>query len=499
MTSRILLLGVGGLSLELLDPLIHNGWLPNLEFLLGRGVVGPLISDLPPFAALEWSTLLSGEGPGTTGFLEGWRKGSGTYFPEIANLSALARRSSRFLLARSSREAALVGVPLPTDAGPLPSEESIQLFRWEEGRLAVRSLSVPSVNFPGPQESETPEGYLEGAVRRMISLSVSVARTVRESGARMVAVHFAGLDRILSRFHKDIVSALLGRNDRGLEALLRQFFRVFDDVLGTVIEITRRTDSLIILASPHGFVPARRVINLNAFLVSRGYLALRPEAVGELLLREVAAPVLRAMKLERGRVRKILGRPALQDVVDRTGSLLSSEIGLFDWSRTRAFALSRTGITLNVKGVESQGTVNPGPEERALGEEIREALLTLADPATGQSPLREVSWREELFGGPGLPELPHLVVHGHDPGYLFEDWRKASPSAPIFADPCDRTGSPGGPGFYCISGSGSFSSSAGNRRLALPRLRTLPEISAMIATVLDGELSSGPEVLSQLS
>jgi len=499
MKSRILLLGVGGLSLELLDPLIHNGWLPNLEFLLGRGVVGPLISDIPPFAAVEWSTLLTGEGPGTTGFLEGWRKGSGTYFPEIVNLSALARRSTRFLLGRPSWEAALVGVPLPAYTGSFPSEESIQLFRWEEGLFSVRPLSVPFLNSQGVEESKIPEGYLEGAIRRMISLSVSVARTVRESGARMVAVHFAGLDRILSRFHKDILSALLGHNDRGLEALLRQFFRVFDDVLGTVIEITRRTDSLIVLASSHGFVPASRVINLNAFLVSRGYLALRPEAGGELLLREVAAPVLRAMKLERERVRKILNRPALQEVVDRTGSLLSSEIGLFDWSRTRAFALSRTGITLNVKGVESQGTVNPGPEERFLGDEIRSGLLALVDPATGRTPLREVSWREELFGGPGLPELPHLVVHGHDPGYLFEDWRKASPSAPIFADPCDRTGSPGGAGFYCLSGSGSFSSSAGNRRLALPRLRTLPEISTMIATVLDGELLSGPEVLSQLS
>jgi predicted AlkP superfamily phosphohydrolase/phosphomutase len=44
MASRIVLLGLGGLSLELLDPLIHRGWIPNLEYLLGRGVVGPLSS-----------------------------------------------------------------------------------------------------------------------------------------------------------------------------------------------------------------------------------------------------------------------------------------------------------------------------------------------------------------------------------------------------------------------------------------------------------------------
>ena len=487
MTSRILLLGVGGLSLELLDPMVHNGWLPNLEFLLGRGVVGPLISDLPPYAAVEWSTLLTGGGPGTTGFLEGWRKGSGTYFPEVANLSVLARRSTRFLLGRPTWEAALVGVPLPADPGPLPSEESIQLIRWEKGLFSVRPLSVPFANSPGAEKLETPEGYLEGAIRRMIALSVSVARTLRESGARMVAVHFAGLDRILSRFHKDVISALLGRNDRGLDALLRQFFRVFDDVLGTVIEITRKTDSLIVVASAHGFVPACRILNLNGFLVSRGYLALRPEAGGELLLREVAAPLLRSMKLDRGRVRRFLSRPKLQEVVDRTGSLLSSEIGLFDWSRTRAFALFQTGITLNVKGVESQGMVNPGPEERGLGEEIRLSLLSLIDPTTGKAPVREVLWREDLFEGPGLPELPHLVLRNWDPGYVLEDWRKVATDGEIFSNPEGRTGSPRGPGFYCLHESGPSSTTLHARQVRSSPSRTLPEIASFISSALNGE------------
>ncbi|EQD24133.1 MAG: hypothetical protein D084_Lepto4C00571G0002, partial [Leptospirillum sp. Group IV 'UBA BS'] len=118
MASHLVLLGLGGLSLELLDPLIHNGWLPNLEFLMGRGVVGSLSSDLPPYAATEWTTLLTGEGPGTTGFLEGSRKTPGSYFPEVASLRALGPALSPLPSRPELHETVLVGVPIPPAPGP---------------------------------------------------------------------------------------------------------------------------------------------------------------------------------------------------------------------------------------------------------------------------------------------------------------------------------------------------------------------------------------------
>ena len=493
MASRVVLLGLGGLSLEILDPLIHRGWVPNLEYLLGRGVVGPLSSGLPPFAAAEWTMLLTGEGPGTTGFLEGCRKTPGSYFPEVASLKALSRRAPLSLLARTAPETVLVGVPLPPVPGPLPPEEAIQILHWEGERFSARSL-------PFPMEESSPEGegeadalarFLEGAIRRMIALSVSVARMLRSGGPRMVAIHFAGLDRILARFYQDLSAAFLGRSARGFDDPLRQFFRVFDDAVGTVLDLSRKSGNLVVLSSAHGFGPARRVLNLNAFLLSRGYLATRPEVGKESLLREVAAPVLRSMRIERGRVKRILGRPSLSDVVDRAGSLFSSEIGHFDWSRIRAFSLTRTGITLNVRGVESMGTVNPGPEERALGEVIRQELLALEDPATGRRPVREVVWREALFEGPGLPELPHLFVRDWDPEYLLEDWRKIVPSDPVFSDPVLRTGSPRPSGFYCFSGA------ALPDRLRSPRSRTLPEITKILTDFLGDQDPSLPVHLPQ--
>ena len=493
MASRVVLLGLGGLSLEILDPLIHRGWVPNLEYLLGRGVVGPLSSGLPPFAAAEWTMLLTGEGPGTTGFLEGCRKAPGSYFPEVANLKALSRRAPLSLLARTAPESVLVGVPLPPIPGPLPPEEAIQILHWEGERFSARSLPLPleESSAEGEREADALSRFLEGAIRRMIALSVSIARMLRSGGPRMVAIHFAGLDRILARFYQDLSAAFLGRSSRGFDESLRQFFRVFDDAVGTVLDLSRKSGDLVVLSSAHGFGPARRALNLNAFLLAGGYLGLRPGAGRESLLREVAAPVLRSMRIERGRVKRILKRSGLSEAVDRAGSFFSSEIGHFDWSRTRAFSLTRTGITLNVRGVESLGTVNPGPEERALGESIRQELLALEDPATGRRPIREVVWRDALFEGPGLPELPHLIVRDWDPEYLLEDWRKVVPSGPVFFDPVLRTGAPRASGFYCFSGTGLPD------RLRSPRSWTLPEIAAFLSDFLAPLDSSLPVKVPQ--
>ena len=493
MPFRVVLLGLGGLSLEILDPLIHRGWVPNLEYLLGHGVVGPLSSGLPPFAAAEWTMILTGEGPGTTGFLEGCRKAPGSYFPEVASLKALSRRAPRSLLARTAPETVLVGVPLPPVPGPLPPEEAIQILHWEGERFSARSLPLPleEPSAEGEGEADALARFLEGATRRMIALSVSIARMLRSGGPRMVAIHFAGLDRILARFYQDLSAAFLGRSARGFDESLRQFFRVFDDAVGTVLDLSRKSGDLVVLSSAHGFGPARRALNLNAFLLAGGYLGLRPGAGRESLLREVAAPVLRSMRIERGRVKRILKRSGLSEAVDRAGSFFSSEIGHFDWSRTRAFSLTRTGITLNVRGVESLGTVNPGPEERALGESIRQELLALEDPATGRRPIREVVWRDALFEGPGLPELPHLIVRDWDPEYLLEDWRKVVPSGPVFFDPVLRTGAPRASGFYCFSGTGLPD------RLRSPRSWTLPEIAAFLSDFLAPLDSSLPVKVPQ--
>jgi len=80
---------------------------------------------------------------------------------------------------------------------------------------------------------------------------------------------------------------------------------------------------------------------------------------------------------------------------------------------TRAVALpnNRVGaIRFNLAGREPYGRVEPGEEASDLTEEIREELLELEDPASGERVVKRVVTAEEAFGSDHHPDVPDLMV-----------------------------------------------------------------------------------------
>lgn len=64
---RVLVLGWGGATWRILDPLLETGQLPNLAALIARGQAGELESIRPPASAAAWTSLSTGKHPGETG------------------------------------------------------------------------------------------------------------------------------------------------------------------------------------------------------------------------------------------------------------------------------------------------------------------------------------------------------------------------------------------------------------------------------------------------
>jgi len=144
--------------------------------------------------------------------------------------------------------------------------------------------------------------------------------------------------------------------------------------------------------SDHGFTAFRRGVNLNRWLLDRGYLALRPGA-------DPAAEWLAAV----------------------------------DWSRTRAYALGLTGIFINIAGRERQGAVRR-EDVAALKAAIAAGLAELTDDTTGARAIRSVRDASDAWDGPYLDRAPDLIV-GYDEGYRVS-WACASGAVagPLFED-----------------------------------------------------------------
>ncbi len=206
---------------------------------------------------------------------------------------------------------------------------------------------------------------------------------------------FDGTDRIQHmfwRYMEDGHPAAEGRDPGEHKDAIEALYEHNDKLIGRVMEKLRDGDLLMVL-SDHGFTSFRRGINLNAWLLENGYLALKDGADGS--------------------------SDWLRDV---------------DWSKTRAYALGLTGMYLNLKGREAEGIVEPGEEAAALKAELIERMGGLVDPETGETAINALFDTAELYQGPYLTNAQDLVV-GYNHGYRIS-WEGATGviSGPIWED-----------------------------------------------------------------
>jgi hypothetical protein len=165
--------------------------------------------------------------------------------------------------------------------------------------------------------------------------------------------------------HTDALAARYGQE-------IERAYRWVDEQLGRLLA-RAPSDAAVIVVSDHGGAPIYRLVYLNAWLQSRGYL----------MPRETAAPGVAAR---------------------------------LQWDRTRAAMFGTGSIWLNVQGRDPRGVVPPGAPYEALRREIVHGLLNWHDPKTGQPVVKDVLGGEAVFGLDTRLEGPDLIV-ALQPGY----------------------------------------------------------------------------------
>lgn len=133
---------------------------------------------------------------------------------------------------------------------------------------------------------------------------------------------------------------------------VEETYMKMDDIIGKTMAKLNRNDLLMIM-SDHGFHSFRTGFSVNTWLVRNGYLTVK-------------------------------GKP------DRaTAYTYERYLFDYDWSRTKAYGLGMGAVFLNLKGREGLGTVSSAEAPALLGE-LRDKLLAVTDPATGEKVFRAV-------------------------------------------------------------------------------------------------------------
>jgi len=156
---------------------------------------------------------------------------------------------------------------------------------------------------------------------------------------------------------------------------IRTLYREMDEALGRVMR-SIDDDTTLIVMSDHGFCPFYRGVNLNTWLLEKGYVTLRDPSI-------------------QGRY------PAFGNV---------------DWSKTKAYALGLNGLYINLEGREERGIVKPGKEYEDLLDQLERDLLEMRDPQDDQQVVTLVVRTGRDFHGPEIEVGPDVIV-GYNWGY----------------------------------------------------------------------------------
>ena len=70
MKNSVLIMGIDGVSWDLLRPWIEDGKLPTLSRLVQKGASGNLKTVIPPLSCTAWTSLFTGTNPGKHGIYE---------------------------------------------------------------------------------------------------------------------------------------------------------------------------------------------------------------------------------------------------------------------------------------------------------------------------------------------------------------------------------------------------------------------------------------------
>lgn len=423
---KVLVIGLDGVTFDVLGPWIEAGELPNLQGLMNRGAWGKLRTTLPPISSSSWSSFVTGVNPGKHGLVDFVYPGADSYKVSMINATSRRTRALWNWLNDAGYKVGLLGIPTTFPPEPVdgymvsgflsPGPDSDWAYPIELKQELLAELGEFQL---APNERYRSTNHLD---RFLADLTASVEnRTqaalylMRTKPWDLFTVVYWDTDMVQHETFR-LLDTKHPRYD-AKEAAAHQeqildFHRKVDADVGRLLAEVD-SDTLIIVMSDHGFGPVHSFFLTNNWLVERGWLKFKKgprTALKRALFRLGYTP------LHMFRVAKAVGLGQLRKQVrfQQKAGLVNRLFLSFDdvdWSQTQAFSIGSFGqVYINLAGVHPEGTVQPGKEYRALKEKIAQEALTLQDPRTGEQLVERVYRREEIYSGPYATRTPDLLV-----------------------------------------------------------------------------------------
>ncbi len=410
-SRKVLVIGLDGVTFDLVRPWAEAGKLPNMAALLRDGAWGVLQSTIPAHSGPAWATFATGLQPGNHGVYQfAGASRDEEYFRPVSSDSI----RSRFFWDVAGDQGATVGViNVPLTYPPRPTNGYVVAGLFTpDGRSAFDSpaLYEEVVAHCGEYVPSAPvlqnrRAFLDALLAGMRNRLDTGEYLLEHHPTDLFIIVFRMIDSVMHRYWTDMdpqhpLHAGLGRNV--IPDAILEGYQLLDESIGR-LRAKAGPEYTLYVVSDHGFRAEDRTFAFNKWLRDRGMLALK---------RQRSAMI--------GMAKDWAERLHLEMLLKRAGKLYLKAAGVegryeswlyrsVDWSRTKVVFGPTMGMNINLKGRDALGVVEPDDYE-ALRDWLIEELQDIVDPATSLPIFHRVCRREEVYAGRQFDLAPDVVI-----------------------------------------------------------------------------------------
>lgn len=331
---KLLVIGLDGATLRVIEPLCDEGKLPNLKTLIAEGVHGTLESTFPPLTAPAWTSLATGKNPGKTGVFDFFNRATQDSLQKKPTRSSDIRRAKPYwdYLSDAGVRVGIVNYPclyppyeidgiMVSGVGSDPHEEICYPKEFKQALIEKCGDYRIDVLWHNKEYAKNPGLFVEDLLR-LLEINNNTLDLLLNSDLEVLTFVIAAGDfaqhymwRYIDPSHPYYRRP---EADKYGPAFVRIWQRI-DEIVGSAIEGLPKQANVLIV-SDHGFGPRRSSFCTNSWLHQEGYLVKRRFAnarwlrgiVGGLIGR--VSPRLAGRATYKDRLGRILSMPAVAEI-----------------------------------------------------------------------------------------------------------------------------------------------------------------------------------------
>ncbi len=443
--GRVVIIGIDGGTFDIINPLVSQGKLPNIAYLLKHGAYGHLKTTIPPMTFPAWNSFMTGVNPGKHGVFDFTERIPGTYKVRFLNARSRKAKTIWTFASEAGKRVCVMAVPVT-----YPPEKI--------NGYMISGFDAPGVDAKANYESVHPPELLD-EINKNVGQYIISSNIMKEIEAKdydkaldiVLKTLRRKIDTALYLYKKeqwDIFSVVFGESD----LVGHHYWKFYDEKspfypgkasekCKKAIEIVYQTidyaigeflkslypDTTLIIMSDHGFGGSSdKVIYLNCWLASEGFLKFKDERnlfksqiFNKLLIKSFSLIKKYGLKWVPPEIKRFLfrHRPEIINIIEST-----LRFNYIDWSETVAFSEETPyypTIWINLKGRDPQGIVEPEKRDEIV-DQIIKRLSNWIDPYTDTPIVRKAYRREDLYNGPFVDRAPDIIIDYNEPeGYSF--------------------------------------------------------------------------------